>query len=290
MAEAPVLAMETIVQFTEGVDEGCSDGESELDSLFDSASPILDQFSDSPNFGATPGSYCYSDLDIPIAQRTQPSISGLFFDPAVLIPKELAANLAEHTNRYFNSATSCSTGVNQVMFFGRASEKGSGLPLFLDELVSTLSSLLQPHLSTHAHRLLFPSEPTPAYRASRQAILNHYTPGEGITPHVDLLTRFADGIVGVSLGSGTVMTFRRVADEGSPGELGEGDRWDVYLPERSVLVLTGDARYKWTHGIEQRLVDGVMDKGTPSWIERDTRVSITLRWLLPGADIVGEDE
>lgn len=281
--------METVEHLTEGLDEDCSDVNSEPDSLFDSfsASPILDQFNDSRNLGATPATYPSSETGIPIAQRTKPSISGLFFDPAVLIPEELAAKLAEHTNRYFGSATSGPNGVNQLMFFGKASEKGSGLPPFLDELVSTLKSLLQPHIPIYAHRLLFPPETETSFRASRQAIINHYTPGEGITPHVDLLTRFADGIVGVSLGSGTVMTFRRVVDEGSASELGEGDRWDVYLPERSVLVLTGDARYKWTHGIERRVIDGVMDNGRPAWIERDVRVSITLRWLLPGADVVG---
>ena len=39
-------------------------------------------------------------------------------------------------------------------------------------------------------------------------------PGEGITSHVHLLTRFADGIFAIRLGSETVMTFRRVGEGG----------------------------------------------------------------------------
>jgi 2OG-Fe(II) oxygenase superfamily len=274
------------VQLMDSPDEGGPDDESEVDSLFDSASPIHNLFPNLPNTRTNPPNYHCADITI--AQRTKPSISGLFFDPTVLIPEELAASLTEHTNQYFSNSIG-SRRVNQVMFFGRGSEHGSGLPQFLDELIHTLSLLLQQHLSPQVHMLLFPPNTESSSRASRQAILNHYTVGEGIAPHVDLLTRFADGIVAVSLGSGTVMTFRRVKGDGLTSESGGGDRCDVYLPARSILVLTGDARYKWTHGIEGRSVDCVADEGEPYWIERETRVSVTLRWLLPGADVVGSE-
>ncbi|KDQ15503.1 hypothetical protein BOTBODRAFT_31819 [Botryobasidium botryosum FD-172 SS1] len=70
-----------------------------------------------------------------------------------------------------------------------------------------------------------------------------------------------------------------------------GDRRSIWLPSRSVIVLEGEARYEWTHGIAERRVDLVdAEDGPPApgmWIERGTRVSITLRWLLPGADVVG---
>lgn len=138
---------------------------------------------------------------------------------------------------------------------------------------------------------------------------------------MDLLKRFGDGIIGVSLGSGCVMRF---AQTGFPPE-GEGlakpSIWDepvrpvnsipypksgvddeviydLYLPERSVLVLSSDARYKWTHGIEKRKSDFISCTGSPPdippasegrWVERGTRLSITYRWLLPEADIVGND-
>ncbi|KAJ6468962.1 hypothetical protein DFH09DRAFT_1222044 [Mycena vulgaris] len=126
-----------------------------------------------------------------------------------------------------------------------------------------------------------PSSSRPRRRAARQAILNLYRPGEGITPHVDLLRRFGDGIVGVSFGSGCLMQFARVAEA-------EGVRpLNLFLPERSVLVLSGDARYGWTHGIEERTADLVAGTGV---VERGVRLSITFRWLLPGADVVGEQD
>jgi hypothetical protein len=67
----------------------------------------------------------------------------------------------------------------------------------------------------------------------------------------------------------------------------------LFLPERSLIVLSGDARYNWTHGIEKRTADVVVDlESRPGYrvVERGVRLSITFRWLLPGADIVGQEE
>lgn len=131
---------------------------------------------------------------------------------------------------------------------------------------------------------------------------------------MDLLGRFGDGIIGVSLGSGCVMDFRRASaseekggygtgqdigtwDDGFKDEDGKRKRWGLYLPARSVLVMSGDARYRWTHGIEKKEVDFVevepgvgLDKiprQVAERISRGERLSITFRWLLPGAEIVG---
>ena len=138
---------------------------------------------------------------------------------------------------------------------------------------------------------------------ARQAIINLYKPGEGISPHVDLLGRYADGIIGVSLGSGCVMHFDKVLRDDQEAE--ENTRWDVYLPERSIIVLSKEARYDWTHGIEKKTGDPVEssasegDNSSPRvvgasqrpWtrVERRVRLSVTFRWLLPGADVVGDD-
>lgn len=120
---------------------------------------------------------------------------------------------------------------------------------------------------------------------------------------MDLLRRFGDGIIGVSLGSGCVMRFDRAERQGSGGrqqcdEQKEiaADRWELYLPERSVIVLSEDARYQWTHGIERRAEDFVEypeqgcsneDTVRGQWVARGVRLSITFRWLLPGAEVVG---
>ena len=213
-------------------------------------------------------------LGIRPAWRTIPPVPGLHYDlEHMRIPGELGAALLNSIEEggYFQN------GANQVMLFGRASSRSGGLPFFLTSLLDELAGILRPHIPLSTHNLLFPSG---SYQ-SRQAILNRYEPGEGITPHVDLLGRFGDGIIGVSLGTGCVMDFKEV----------EGDsQWSIWLPPLSIIVLEGDARYQWTHGIERIRKDWVFKDGSSiegEWIERGVRTSITLRWLLPGADIVG---
>ncbi|KAF8644449.1 hypothetical protein AX16_008448 [Volvariella volvacea WC 439] len=294
------------------------------------------------------------------ALRTAPPIPGLYFTPTLLLPPDLAESILK-----FCMKTYFSGRANQVMLFGRAprlndsdsnSEEPSssspsqpvptsGFPPPLLTLLAHLSILLRPHIPPDIYSLLFLPQAKLQSQiqetGARQAIINLYRPGEGISSHVDLLGRFGDGIIGVSLGSGCVMKFDRDDDE--PRRVSEGkdeekdknpegggargrDRWDLYLPRNTVLVLSGDARYKWKHGIERRTEDLVCHDGrapppdvdapalssfesyrvTPlaesrldpeavsvprgagaEWIERGTRLSITFRWLLPGADIVG---
>ena len=242
------------------------------------------------------------------ATRAAPPIPGLFFIPTLLLPQEIAAAVMQFClDTYFQAP-----GVNQVMLFGRFSANQTGvidasscsgslpnhplgLPAILLRLLSTLDTMLSPFLPPHTHKLLFPRIP----KQARQAILNLYNPGEGISPHVDLLRRFGDGIVGVSLGSGCIMRFAKANvshdDEHMSSRVRERQQWDLYLPERSVVVLSEDARYKWTHGIGKCTEDYVtitgsdLDGSIGQWIQRDVRLSITFRWLLPGADIVGED-
>jgi hypothetical protein len=216
-----------------------------------------------------------------IAFKTAPAIPGLFFDSSLLIPQELADSvLAFCMQTYFLSPAD-----NQVMLFGRfspcesSSKSTSGLPPILLSLLDKLSVLLQPVLPPETYSLLFPSNPTGA----RQAIINLYKTGEGITPHVDLLKRYGDGIIGVSFSSGCVMRFDKV------DPVPEDNRWDLFLPERSVIVLSKEARYGWTHGIDKKRRDLVSQSpSSESWIERGVRMSVTFRWLLPGADVVGD--
>jgi 2OG-Fe(II) oxygenase superfamily len=262
------------------------------------------------------------DIFLP-ATRSAPPIPGLFFDSSLLLPQELANSVSSYClDTYFKSP-----GVNQVMLFARflpppssASElsptidcdllnANAGLPDILLGLLETLSTLLQPLLPPQTYDLLFPVNPTRA----RQAIINLYQPGEGITPHIDLLGRYGDGIIGVSFSSSCVMRF----DRSEPGTKSEDKRtrWDLYLPERSIVILSREARYNWTHGIDKKKRDFVSpptinntdqvtssldtnspDTSSPSlrtsngtWIDRGTRLSITFRWLLPGADVVGND-
>ena len=234
-----------------------------------------------------------------LAIRRAPPIPGLFFDPTVTIPEGLAESVMSFCMQTYFSSTAC----NQVMLFGRfappsaSSSSTSGLPDILLHLLNHLSSSLKFTLPPETYELLFPGQPTMA----RQAIINLYQPGEGITSHVDLLNRYGDGVIGVSLGSGCVMHFHKVQTT----HVEQDTRWDVYLPERSVVVLSTEARYDWKHGIEERKRDPVLnfsaavegscalalpdhDQGAWTWMERGVRMSVTYRWLLPGADVVGD--
>jgi alkylated DNA repair dioxygenase AlkB len=86
-----------------------------------------------------------------------------------------------------------------------------------------------------------------------QLIINEYKPGQGIAGHIDHIRYFGDGIVSISLGSDTIMDFSRDTTKKS-----------IQLPQRSALILHGEARYKWRHGISGGNV-------------RKRRVSLTFR-------------
>ncbi|KAG9218590.1 hypothetical protein PLEOSDRAFT_1089246 [Pleurotus ostreatus PC15] len=264
---------------------------SRADSLFGEETAFSTGRTDNPPYKET----------IASASRTAPPIPGFFFNPAVEVSYDIGARvLAQCMETYFQKPD-----VNQIMLFGRAPSPGTpestpastSFPPILNELLTSLSNDLREYLPPATYDLLFPASP----RRARQAIINLYHPGEGISSHVDLLGRFGDGIIGVSFGSGCVMQFDRVHTEvESRGEPSVDhtpadatttcnadpteDRYDLYLPERSVIVLSGDSRYKWTHGIARRADDVV---GTETF-HRGTRMSITFRWLLPGAEIVGD--
>lgn len=277
-------------------DGGIGDGQLQGDDMV-SLSPVDSSYSDMDSLFDEPRIPAH-----PIAIRTAPPISGLFVPP-VSLPRELEDEIATECMRlYFEGRD-----VNQVMLFGRTTSSadrdvddmdermGKGLPSFLISLLHYLSDVLRHRIPDTLYNVLFPPRDSPS--RARQAIVNLYHPGQGITPHVDLLNRFDDGIIGVSLCSGCVMTFERVAEnpacepERCHWDLVESQsRWDLYLPERSILVLSKDARYGWTHGIPSRthdLVEGEDRGQEPCLFRRGTRLSITFRWLLPGADIVG---
>ena len=168
------------------------------------------------------------------------------------------------------------------MLFSAPPPALSSMPSHIQALDGALLELLEP--------LLPPDVLDIALRQplARQAILNLYPPGQGISPHVDLPRRYADGIVGVSLTGGCVLTLQRA--DAAMKETGYGavigERYDVYLPPRSVYVLSGESRWDWAHGIEGRLSDTVESDGGTTTLPRDMRVSVTLRWMKEGAGLL----
>jgi alkylated DNA repair dioxygenase AlkB len=163
------------------------------------------------------------------------------------------------------------SGRDQVMLFTRPPPHPSSLPTYLLELQDSIRSLLSTQLPLDEVSTAL-DQPL-----ARQVILNLYPPGQGISPHIDLPNRYADGIIGVSLTGGTSITFEHEE---------KGLRHEVYLPERTVYVMTGEARWEWSHGIDGRVSDLVRGHDGVETKLRSTRVSVTFRWMKEGADLL----
>lgn len=102
-----------------------------------------------------------------------------------------------------------------------------------------------------------------------QLTVNSYAPGQGIPSHVDTHSAFLDPIISLSLEGDIVMDFRRGLD-----------RRSVLIKRRSLLIMTGESRYDWTHGITPRMMDVVMTtSGNLSTQRRTKRTSLTFRKL-----------
>ena len=100
-----------------------------------------------------------------------------------------------------------------------------------------------------------------------QAIVNEYEPGQGISAHVDCVPCFGDVIASLTLGSGATMQFQNTKDK---------HREELYLQERSLVVLSSVARYEWTHAIPARKSDNIDGFKTT----RNRRLSLTFRTII----------
>ncbi len=127
----------------------------------------------------------------------------------------------------------------------------------LPEWLAQLSNTVRDAASEEAKRLFD--------RPFEQAIINEYLPRQGIAPHIDR-DCFGPVVATVSLGSAVNMDFCRDST---------GDEYVQRLEPRSLVLLHGDARCKWRHGIAKRLSDTCNGQRT----ERRRRVSITFRTI-----------
>eukprot|EP00049_Salpingoeca_infusionum_P026469 m.25847 g.25847 ORF g.25847 m.25847 type:complete len:337 (-) comp8769_c0_seq1:303-1313(-) len=145
---------------------------------------------------------------------------------------------------------------------------------------------------------------TNGHGPANQLTINSYDPGDGIAPHVDAPWAFQEYIYILSLESGIAMQFDKIV--GDPTSRSHGQHAscespqtahdhtyssaststeppstssavapsvELYLHPRSLVVVTGEARYNWTHTIPSRktdIVDGIQR-------HRSHRVSLTLR-------------
>jgi alkylated DNA repair dioxygenase AlkB len=91
-----------------------------------------------------------------------------------------------------------------------------------------------------------------------QVIVNEYTTGQGITPHIDCIPCFDDTICSLSLLKPCEMVLER-----------DNIKHSIILEPRSLLTFQGEARYKWKHSIPARKSN-----------VKNRRVSITYRKVI----------
>ncbi|KAH7284552.1 hypothetical protein KP509_34G059500 [Ceratopteris richardii] len=169
------------------------------------------------------------------------------------------------------------------------------LPEFTDCIVKKISSL--PELLA-AEEATLPLD---------QLTVNEYAPGVGLSPHIDTHSAFEGAIISLSLAGPCIMEFRKYKmdhdsiysgkeeiceDDAQADATGCPDKHHrggsqrhpvqckpVFLPERSLLVLLGEARYGWHHYIPHHKVDYVNGQEV---YRKQRRVSFTFRKVRHG--------
>ncbi len=101
-----------------------------------------------------------------------------------------------------------------------------------------------------------------------QVIVNEYIGAQGIHNHIDHIPSFADGIVMISLLESWEMIFTNPLDKRKVHQI---------LERGSAAVMSGEARYRWKHGIPRR-------KFEQGKVKRGRRISLTFRKVLPHGD------
>ena len=100
-----------------------------------------------------------------------------------------------------------------------------------------------------------------------QVIVNEYLPGQGISRHTDCVPCFGDTIASLSLGSTCAMDLEHFAS---------GRKGSIMLAPKSLLVMSGEARYDWMHSSPARKQDYLGEELLP----RSRRVSLTFRTIV----------
>lgn len=128
-------------------------------------------------------------------------------------------------------------------------EKTTKIPSFLKLLQNELTDICQElNLINHDEKF-------------NQCIINNYEEGQGISAHIDR-TEYGSVIGCFIINSGSSIIFRK-----------KDKIKEKYINNKSLYIMSGDSRYKWTHEIPNRKKDNYKDK----IYKRNRRISITFR-------------
>ena len=113
-----------------------------------------------------------------------------------------------------------------------------------------------------------------------QMTANDYPAGSGMALHIDTHMAFTGPVVSLSLGSHCTMELKEgpsvnaiVEDQ---SQLPKDPRsLLLFLPRRSLLIMSGESRYAWCHGITSKKTDYVNGE----ILERTRRISVTFRQI-----------
>ncbi|KAJ3680716.1 hypothetical protein LUZ60_016994 [Juncus effusus] len=155
---------------------------------------------------------------------------------------------------------------------------------FLGKLPSFVSQILHKIIS-------FPGFEDNNSNLVDQLTVNEYPSGVGLSPHTDTHSAFEDLIFSLSLAGPCIMEFRKYnnnynsstdldAESASRTDLDASViRRAVFLPARSMLLMSGEGRYAWQHYIPHHKVDMVGDEVIRRGMRR---VSFTFRKVRKG--------
>lgn len=79
-----------------------------------------------------------------------------------------------------------------------------------------------------------------------QLIINEYVSNQGIAKHIDKVNIFGPIIICISLGCSTNITFRK-----------DNNTFVQFVEPNSLYIMSGDARYTYTHEIKKQVQKGI---------------------------------
>ncbi|KAJ3120897.1 hypothetical protein HK098_004132 [Nowakowskiella sp. JEL0407] len=225
-----------------------------------------------------------SDSDLECNSITQtlitrhPSIQGLFvYNSALHDHVQICNNLSSN----FFPESNSSSAFSQFIVFGIPNISAFH---FLLPVISAGLSLLD------FAGIAYNSNTPPYHHPFDHCLANHYTAGSGIKPHVDL-KRFGEAIIIASFGSTSIMEFRRAANvEGNV--IHDSAVVEVFLRPGDVILMTGEARFNYTHGIPERKLDilYIFLINLTTALARTPIISLPLEWEVLGPFPIGSRE